>query len=220
MITWENYSKTSETMLFHEIQVGSVTQANAIAKIKSLKNIPDISLNGASIALKSDNQNAGTLGGWLTLNNPADFSRIKVAVSCYHLISSPGPENIQKMDLNGLTPSEAQDKSLSIVCPAAMDMEAILKELNTENSDPNSPDTKKENLKNALRILAKPPIGKVVAASGIRINEHERRMDSVLIEMNGIGSRHQTPPPPLAQASFPKAKGIRGQKVTRKRQIR
>lgn len=149
--------KTSETKLFHEIQVGSVIEANTRAKTTAI-DLPDNPLNGASIALKSDTENAGTLGGWLTLNNPADFSRIKVGVSCYHLISSPGPENIQKMDMKGLTPSEAQDKSLSIVYPAAMDMEAILKQLNTENSNPNSLGTKEENLKNARRILAKPPM--------------------------------------------------------------
>lgn len=205
--------KTSETKLFHEIQVGSVIEANTGA-ITTVIDLPDNPLNGASIALKSDTENAGILGGWLTLNNPADFSRIKVGVSCYHLISSPGPENIQKMDMKGLTPSEAQDKSLSIVYPAAMDMEAILKQINTKISNPNSLGTKEENLKNARRILAKPPIGRVIAASGIRINGNERRMDWVLIGMNGNGSRNHPPPRPSLIPKRKKKSWPKGYKKT------
>ena len=105
---------------------------------------------------------------------------IKVAVSCYHLILSTDPNNIQEMDLKGLSPSQAeQNKPLSILYPAALDREATVKKLESYTSKPPCLDKYKENLKNNRRIFGKLPIGQVIAASGMRTNGI---MDGILIK--------------------------------------
>ena len=187
---------TADLKLFHEFQVGSVIEAWSITgKGKECPVIPETPPNGASIALQGDTERAGTLGGWLMLNIPK-FPPIKVAVSCYHLIRSTHPNNIQKkMDREGLTPFEAkQNKPLSIVYPATLDREATVKKLDSMASKPQCSNDVKQNLKNNRQIFANPPIGQVIAASGMRTNGNGRRMDWVLIEVPGKTSRNNPPP--------------------------
>lgn len=166
--------KTANIKLFHEIQAGSVIEARVDAGI-CFSELPETPLNGASIALEGDTEQAGTLGGWLMLNFP-NSPPIKVAVSCYHLILTTDPNNIRKMDLKGLTCSPTkQNKHLSIVYPATIDREATVKKI--ESSKPQCLDKYKEDLKNCRRIFGNPRIRQVIAGSGMRKNGNNRRMD-------------------------------------------
>lgn len=187
--------KTANVELYHEIQVGSVWEAWSIRdKAKLYNTIPETASNGASIGLKGDIERAGTLGGWLMLNIPK-CPPVKVAITCHHLISGNDPANIQEMDRTGLSIAQARKvPPLQIVYPAELDMRATIENLETQSSDPDSPAILTQHLQNACRISGNPPIGQVIAASGIRLNSNRRRMDWALIQVPGTKSRNNPPP--------------------------
>lgn len=163
-------------------------------KAKLYNAFPETASNGTSIGLKGDIERAGTLGGWLMLNIPKCLP-VKVAITCHHLISWNDPANIQEMDRTGLSTAQARKvPPLQVVYPAELDMRATIENLEVESSDPGSPAILTQHLQNARRISGNPPIGQVIAASGIRLNSNRRRMDWALIQVPGTKSRNNPPP--------------------------
>lgn len=187
--------KTASAKLYHEIQVGSVREAWSIREKAKLYNaIPETASSGASIGLKGDIERAGTLGGWLMLNIPKS-PPVKVAITCHHLISGSDPANIQEIDRTGLSTAMARKAPpLQIVYPAELDMRVTIENLEVQSLDPGSPAILTQHLQNARRISGNPPIGQVIAASGIRLNSNRRRMDWALVQVPGTTSRNNPPP--------------------------
>lgn len=120
---------------------------------------------------------------------------VKVAITCHHLISGYDPTNIQEVDRTGLSTAQARNgPPLQIVYPAELDMRATIENLEVESPDPGSPAILTQHLQNARRISGNPPIGQVIAASGIRLNSNRQRMDWALIQVPGTKRRNNPPP--------------------------
>jgi hypothetical protein len=51
-----------------------------------LDDIPRKPRNGYSISIQGKTDDAGTLGGWLTLNRPQQKQSFKCALTCYHVV--------------------------------------------------------------------------------------------------------------------------------------
>lgn len=81
-------------------------------------------------------------------------------------------------------------------------MKATVKEPELTAPKPEISDGNQETLMKNRRIFAKPPIGQVIVASGMRIYANNRRMDWVLIKVPGKACGNH--PPPYTTGSFEK----------------
>ena len=65
--------------------------------------------NGASIGARGNQNDAGTLGGWMALTRPNQIP-VPVAITCYHVIKSyNNPSLAYTTDRDGIKPSDGFD---------------------------------------------------------------------------------------------------------------
>lgn len=161
-----------------ELLPGSI-ESNAMPSSggKILEEVSRKPKNGSSIGTAGNDKEAGSLGGWFNVycgkGSPA-----KVGIMCNHVVAAGTEKSTNKV----------------VAYPAALDrgvtrnaFEAILKS-----------ETSSEIVRADFEILqhldANPGIGKVVAASGLRTNASNRRMDWALFETPATHTRNKPPP--------------------------
>ena len=118
---------------------------------------------------------AGTLGGHLFLNVPGQ-SPISCFLTCYHVIRSNNDTVRKEQDKNGLRLGQQTHLSAytAVEYPANLDSKATRAEM---EKDPRK-DLELNHVKNLINNSVK---GHVIAASGLRVNANNRRLDWALV---------------------------------------
>lgn len=176
--------RASRTQIALEILPGFIndcgheTRQTAI----SMHNMPPRPPNGASIGARGNINEAGTLGGWMSLTLP-DQKRIPVAITCYHVIRSYTNTSLAlATDRDGIKMSDNDQVRALVEYPAAPDHEFTAQRL------AGTPEKRARFLS-----MAANPIGQVLAASGYKVNKDNRRLDWALIESPTTYSKNTAP---------------------------
>lgn len=132
--------------------------------------------NGSSIGTAGNDSEAGSLGGWLNLNF-AEGSPAKIGITCNHDVAAGTAKSTKVVEY----PAALDRRATRNACEAIVKSEAP-----------------SESVRTALETLklldANPEIGKVRAASGLRKNASNRRMDWALFETPSTHTRNKPPP--------------------------
>lgn len=165
--------RASKTPIALEILSGFITDCPHETRGGDLSmfDMPSKPSNGASIGARGNKDEAGTLGGWMTLTL-SDQKRIPLTITCYHVIRSyQNPSLALATDRDGIKMSDNDQIRALVEYPAAPDREYTARLLD------DMPDRQARFLS-----MAANPIGQVLAASGYKVNKANRRMDWALIE--------------------------------------
>ena len=172
-----------------EILAGEISLAEG--KPIFLDDIPQKPRNGASISIQGNTSDAGSLGGWLTLNLPKDKKRIKCALTCYHVVRAIEEDVAHYTDQNGVRLDDHRGQ-VAVEYPASYDANHTMKFLESSLQDSPAAHNMSEHA-TLSSLMANPSIGRVILASGNVINENSR-MDWALIESPNTFSPNKPPP--------------------------
>jgi hypothetical protein len=156
-----------------------------------LEGITQKPLNGASISFQGKTDDAGALGGWVTLNLPKQKKSVKCGLTCYHVIRS-GDKNITDYtDDNGISTKDPRGQVI-VEYPAAYDANHTMKALNNflQNNQSKVHESDRAIL---TSLMANPGIGQVILSSGYGLRENSR-LDWALIESPDTFSANKPPP--------------------------
>lgn len=146
------------------------------SKPKFLSDLADNPVNGSSLGIEGNTDSAGTLGGWMFLNLPG-HAPIKCALTCCHVIRSNDKTVRAHTDKHGVLLNDPRGQVMATF-PALLDAEFMRDRL--EQYPPDDPLAFR--LRGVLsRLKSKPGIGRVILASGYRV-QGGRRLDWALIE--------------------------------------
>lgn len=183
--------------VYLEILPGAVMPLKA-GKPVVLEDISAKPRNGDSISIEGRTNEAGSLGGWLTLNLRQPFRRPKCALTCYHVVRSDNKNVTQHTDTNGVRLNDGRGQ-VSVEYPAAYD--AMFSKERFEKRLPGK--IAAEQLEILSSRLARPAIGKVILASGYRTNEKNQRVEWAIIESPKTFQANKPPPrSAFGQSSF------------------
>jgi hypothetical protein len=168
--------------IYLEILSGKIRLATPKLDKKSLMlwENPKKPSNGASISIRGRTDEAGTLGGWVTLNLPKQMP-VKCALTCYHVIRPRDRSIAEHTDEMGIRLNNALGKVV-VEYPAAYDAIPSLKALDRYlEKNPGTTDLIKAR-GNLSSHMLNPDIGCVILASGHARTEENNRLDWALIE--------------------------------------
>jgi hypothetical protein len=177
-------------ILIHlEVLAGEVILADGEALF--LDDIPRKPRNGSSISIQGRAGDAGTLGGWLTLNRPQQKQSFKCALTCYRVVKDVKESITEYTDDNGVHPTDPRGHVV-VEYPAAYDANYTMKSLR-ESMQNNPSEHKKSEHATLSWLMANPSIGKVLLASGYAVTKENSRLDWALIETPGTFSPNRPP---------------------------
>ena len=174
-----------------EIVPGSICEAlpnpkNSYAHAFALTPEPS---NGSSIGVSGNNDRAGSLGFWCYYNHRANGIRKQVFVTCYHTVWDEKEYDSYTVNSNNYPgPTFVQ-------YPAPMDLEDTILTMTRELSEapPSMMPVYQDILNLAQRLKLNPNIGHVYAASGVRKDSNNRRLDWSVVESPGTFRKNKPP---------------------------
>ncbi|MCJ1436243.1 hypothetical protein MMC27_005621 [Xylographa pallens] len=144
--------------------------------------LPEPPQNGSSIGLKGNRDQAGTLGCWLRLPLSSGLS-LPVILTCNHVLFSNDTPTQAQINRNGMRLGELVGK-FEATCPAAYDLDWNMQILD------DAINFRETRLYEQLHRLRHASVGTVLAASGIRKNAENRRLDWALIKEHRVQYDH------------------------------
>ncbi|KAM5447311.1 hypothetical protein MaudCBS49596_006075 [Microsporum audouinii] len=184
-----------EIQVYLEFIPGRVVLANPGFIRRAMRHEPELlpenPVNGSSIGVKGRATEAGTLGGWLTLNLPQEKRQIKCALTCYHVVRSDDPSATVHTDSHGVHWSDQRGR-LTIEYPAALDAKAAMDRLDELcQLEPEAQDL--QHQRNMIsQLMSGLGIGKVLLASGYQVRNNHR-LDWALVESPETFSYNKPP---------------------------
>ena len=174
-----------------EILPGVLEMATGINRpLYIASDFPESPPNGSSIGLKGNKDQAGTLGCWLRLHLP-NGQTLPVILTCSHVLFSKETPAQAKISRDGMRLDEFLGK-FEATYPAVYDLDWNIKRLdNAINS--RTLDSSEIQLYRQLHRLRHTSVGTVIAASGIRKNADDRRVDWALIRSSESNMRNHVP---------------------------
>ena len=137
---------------------------------------------GSSISLREDEEHAGTLGGFVYFHR--NGRKVPCALTCYHVLRSVDPSAREKTDESG-NDLNGSDGRLDVQSPAPFDVRESFRYLRKMMELGKKPVSKEnKELLNHYKVFSQsPPLGKVLAASGLT-TKNRSRMDWALVELH------------------------------------
>ena len=166
--------------------------------------LPEKLVNGASIGVQGNDDQAGSLGCFLKPNFSNGLSQNVVLTCCYVIADKGGPAK-ETINKNGLSIDSDHGLHILVQSPAALDLNESIQQRRESLAEDPKDEKMRSDLEGFLRLSANLVIGKVIAASGVRISKHVRRMDWALISTTGPLAKNKPPPHSAFSGQMPVA---------------
>ncbi|EGD87452.1 hypothetical protein H112_05996 [Trichophyton rubrum D6] len=183
-----------------EIAPGEVFLARNGEGPRFLADIPASPINGASISVRGNNTEPGSLGGWVWLHIPRRDMRVRCVLTCYHVVRSPNETIAAHTDVHGVVPDDRRGHIVAEY-PAACDGQHTLDILTSLPKNKANSLEVRSQYRDLYNRMVNPAIGKVTLASGNRISDNSR-MDWALITSPSTFRPNKLPPSPSKQDTF------------------